>query len=138
MVDWNEKFASKVSRRLEKEHVGWFVTVGADLNPQPRPVWFYWDGESILVFSQARARKLAHIANHPKVSFHLNTDEEGSHVVVIHGEAAVDGDCPPVDKVAGYMRKYRKGIRGLEMTPEAFAREYSVAVRIRPSSLRGW
>jgi PPOX class probable F420-dependent enzyme len=138
MVDWNEKFAGKVSRRLAKEQVGWFVTVGADLNPQPRPVWFLWDGESILVFSQAKARKLAHISGHPKVSFHLNTDEDGSHVVVIHGEAAVDPACPSADKVPAYLRKYRKGIRELEMSPEAFAREYPVAIRIRPIALRGW
>jgi PPOX class probable F420-dependent enzyme len=138
MIDWNEKFARKVSRRLAKEKVGWFVTVGADQSPQPRPVWFLWDGSTILIFSQPGARKISHIAGRPNVAFHLNTDEDGSHVVVILGKAAVDAACPPVDRVPAYVKKYRKGIRGLEMTPADFAREYSVAIRIAPMSLRGW
>jgi len=138
MVDWNEKFARKASRRLAKERVGWFITVGADLTPQPRPVWFLWDGETILVYSQSKARKVAHIAGHPKVAFHLNTDAEGSHVMVIHGTAAADTAAPPADKMPAYLKKYRKGIRELEMKPEEFAKDYSVAIRIRPTGLRGW
>jgi PPOX class probable F420-dependent enzyme len=138
MIDWNEKFARKASQRLEKEFVGWLVTVGSDLNPQPRPVWFLWDGDTILVYSQPRARKVAHIAGHPKVAFHLNTDEEGSHVAVLLGEAAADPKIPPADKIPAYLKKYREGIRGLGMTPEEFARDYSVALRIKPISLRGW
>jgi PPOX class probable F420-dependent enzyme len=138
MIDWNEKFARKASRRLAREKVGWFVTVGADLNPQPRPVWFLWDGETILLYSQAKARKVAHITAHPKVAFHLNTDEEGSHVAVILGEAAVDAGAPAADKNPAYLKKYRQGIRGLDMTPEEMAREYPLAIRINPLSLRGW
>jgi PPOX class probable F420-dependent enzyme len=138
MIDWNEKFARKVARRLAKERVGWLVTVGSDLTPQPRPVWFVWDGESILLFSQAKARKIVHLSKNPKVAFLLNTDEEGSQVMVLLGEAAVDPKSPPADKVPAYMKKYRKGIAGLEMSPEGFSQDYSVAIRVKPSSLRGW
>ncbi len=138
MIDWNEKFARKVSRRLAKEHVGWLITVGSDNCPQPRPVWFLWDGETILLFSQSKARKIAHIAKNSKVAFTLNSDEEGSQVVVLLGEAAVDPSCDPANKVPAYIRKYRKGIRELERTPESFAAEYPVAIRVKPTSLRGW
>ena len=34
--------------------------------------------------------------------------------------------------------KYKDGIAGLEMTPENFSRDYSVAIRIRPTEVRGW
>jgi PPOX class probable F420-dependent enzyme len=101
-------------------------------------VWFLWDGGTILVYSQAKARKVAHIAAHPKVAFHLNTDEEGSRVAVLLGEAAVDAGAPAADKMPAYLKKYRKGIRELEMTPEDFGRDYSVPIRIKPLSLRGW
>ena len=138
MIDWNEKFARKVCRRLTKEHVGWLITVGSDNCPQPRPVWFLWDGETILLFSQSKARKIAHIARNSKVAFTLNSDDEGSQVVVLLGEAAVDPSCDPANKVATYIRKYRKGIRELELTPELFAAEYPVAIWVRPISLRGW
>jgi PPOX class probable F420-dependent enzyme len=138
MIDWNEKLARKVSRRLAKEHVGWLVTVGADLRPQPRPVWFAFDGDSIVLYSQAKARKIAHIGAHPKVAFHLNTDEEGGDVAVLLGAAAVDPHTPAADKNSVYLRKYRKGIRDLEMSPEEFAKDYSVPIRIQLRSLRGW
>jgi len=138
MIDWNEKFARKVGRRLAKERVGWLVTVGSDNCPQPRPVWFAWDGETILLYSQAKARKIAHISKNPKVAFLLNTDEEGSHVVVLLGEAAVDPKSPPADKLPAYFKKFRKGIADLDMTPEEFSREYPVAIRVKPTSLRGW
>ena len=138
MIDWNEKFARKVGRRLAKERVGWLVTVGSDLIPQPRPVWFLWDGETILLFSQAKARKIVHISKNPKVAFLLNTDEEGSHVVVLLGEAAVDPKSLPAYKVPAYIKKFRKGIADLDLTPEEFSREYPVAIRVKPASLRGW
>ncbi len=138
MIDWNEKFARKVGRRLARERVGWLVTVGSDNSPQPRPVWFLWDGETILLFSQAKARKIVHISKNPKVAFLLNTDEEGSHVVVLLGEAAVDPKSPPADKVPAYFKKFRKGIADLDLTPEEFSREYPVAIRVRLTSLRGW
>jgi PPOX class probable F420-dependent enzyme len=138
MIDWNEKFARKVSRRLAKERVGWLVTVGSEMIPQPRPVWFLWDGETILLFSQAKARKIAHLSKNPKVAFLLNTDEDGDHVVVLLGEAAVDPACAPAHKVPAYMKKYRTGIKSLEMKPEEFSRDYSVAIRVKPGSLRGW
>ena len=138
MIDWNEKFAAKVNRRLKKERVGWLVTVGADNCPQPRPVWFLWDGESILLFSQAKARKIVHLAKNPKVAFLLNSDDEGSQVMVMLGEASVDPNSPPADKVPAYLKKFRKAIADLDMTPEEFGRDYSVAIRMKPTSLRGW
>ncbi len=138
MIDWNDKFARKVSKRLAKETVGWLITVGADFSPQPRPVWFAFDGETILVYSQAKARKIVHIGAHPKVAFHLNTDEEGSDVAVLLGEAEVDMELPPADKMDVYFKKYKKGIRDLDMTPDQFAKDYSVPIRIKLLSLRGW
>jgi len=138
MIEWNDKFARKVSRRLTKERVGWLVTVGSDNCPQPRPVWFLWDGETILLFSQAKARKIVHISKNTKVAFLLNSDDEGSHVVVLLGEAAVDAQSAPANKVPAYLKKYRKGIADLDLTPEEFGREYSVAIRMKPTSLRGW
>jgi hypothetical protein len=37
-----------------------------------------------------------------------------------------------------YFEKYKEGIAGLDMTPEEFSREYSVALRIHPAEVRGW
>jgi PPOX class probable F420-dependent enzyme len=137
MIDLNTKFGRQVKRRLAKELTLWFTTVGSDLTPQPRPVWFHWDGESILIFSQPGAHKVRHVKTHPRVAINLYSDDLGHGVVVITGTAAIDSNSPPPHKVPAYFRKYRKAIADLGMSPEEFSREYSVAIRIVPSGLRG-
>ncbi len=42
-------FGARVAQRLREEHLIWLTTVGADGTPQPNPVWFLWDGASVLV-----------------------------------------------------------------------------------------
>ena len=123
MMDFGSRFGRTVSRVLKSEKIIWLTTVGPDGTPQPRPVWFYWDGASLLIYRQPQGRKLDHIRRHPRVALNLNTDPEGSDVA---------------DKHAAYRRKYRRGIADLDMTPGSFARDYSVAIRVTPEKLRGF
>jgi PPOX class probable F420-dependent enzyme len=139
MIDLTTKFGRKVKRHLKQEYVIWLTTTGSDLSPQPRPVWFIWDGSSFLIFSQPHARKVQHIAARPQVALHFNTDETGdTDVIIFVGMAASDAMVPPAHKLRAYLRKYRAGMAELGMTPEQFSREYSVAIRVTPTSLRGW
>lgn len=138
MIDLNTKFGRKAKRRLQKEQEIWLTTTGADGTPQPRPVWFWWDGESFLLYSEPQAHKLAHIANHPTVALNLNSDSADVGVVVIIGTAALAPDAPPPHKHKSYMKKYGKGIAELKMTPEEFSARWSVPVRVTPQKLRGW
>ena len=94
---------------------------------------------SFLIFSQPHAHKVQHIAAHPQVALHFNTDATGDKDVIIFvGTAAIDATVPPAHKVRAYLRKYRAGMAELGMTPEQFSREYSVAIRVTPTTLRGW
>lgn len=139
MIDLNSKFGRAVKRHLRNEYVVWLTTVDSNFMPQPRPVWFIWEQDSFLIFSQAKAHKVAHIKTNPKVALHFNTDETGDrHVIVFTGEASVDADCPPAHQVPAYFEKYKNGIAGLDMIPEGFSSEYSVAIRIHPAEVRGW
>jgi PPOX class probable F420-dependent enzyme len=133
------KLERKAERLIKKEYVIWLTTVGSDLSPQPRPVWFIWDKDSFLVFSQPHAHKVSHLKQRPNVSLHFNTDKTGDQNVIVYiGTASVDENAPPAHKVPAYFKKYRKGIADLGMTPEQFSKEYSVAIRVKPTSLRGW
>jgi PPOX class probable F420-dependent enzyme len=139
MIDLTSTFGQAVKVHLTNQYVIWLTTVDSNLTPQPRPVWFIWEDESFLIFSQAKAHKVAHIKKNPKVALHFNTDETGDkHVVVFTGEASLDVNCPPAYKVSAYFEKYKQGISDLDMTPEGFSNEYSVALRIRPAEIRGW
>jgi PPOX class probable F420-dependent enzyme len=137
MLDLTTEFGRRVARRLEEEPVIWLTTVGHDLSPQPRPVWFWWDSESFLIYSRPNTHKLRHIARNPKVALNLDGDGRGGDIVVFTGEAQVAQDIPPADQVLAYVKKYREGFARLQMSPEEFAASYSVPVRVRPISLRG-
>jgi PPOX class probable F420-dependent enzyme len=139
MSDPKVKLERKAKRLTKKEYIVWLTTVNSDLTPQPRPVWFIWDNDSFLIFSQPKAHKIRHIKQNASVSVHFNTDETGDTDVVVYiGKAVIDSGIPPAHKVPAYFRKYRKGIKELGMTPEKFSSEYSIAIRVTPTSLRGW
>jgi PPOX class probable F420-dependent enzyme len=139
MIDLNSDFGRAVQGHLKDQYALWLTTIDSNLTPQPRPVWFIWQDDSFLIFSQAKAHKIAHIKKNPKVAVNFNTDETGDkHVIVFTGEALIDMDCPPAHQVPAYLEKYKDGITALDMTPEQFSMEYSVAIRIRPAEVRGW
>ncbi len=138
MIDLNTEFGRRVQRRLREEIIIWLTTVSSDLTPQPRPVWFLWDGQAFLIFSQPNTYKLKHIARVPKVALNFNSDAEGEEVIVLTGEAAIAGEVPPANEVAAYMEKYAASIAALGMSPHEFAESYSVAIRVTPTSLRGF
>ena len=139
MIDFQSDFGRAVKEHLQDQYVIWLTTVDSTLTPQPRPVWFLWQDDSFLIFSQARAYKVAHIKNHPKVALHFNTDETGDRqVIVFTGEAFIDMDHAPAHEVPEYLKKYGEGIAGLDMTPEQFSQEYSIAIKINPAEIRGW
>lgn len=141
MLDIPPKLRAQVKRRLSQEYFVWMTTVGSDLAPQPRPVWFIWEAArgSFLIYSQPEAHKVKHLLQHPRVALHFNADataDEG--VLVFIGNAQVDPEAPPANKVRAYMKKYRDGIQGIKMTADEMARQYSVAIRVTPTSVRGW
>ncbi len=138
MFDTSTTFGARVLRRLQESLVVWLTTVRPDGTPEPNPVWFLWENGSFLVYSQPSAFKVRNLAQNPKVSIHLDTDAEGSEVIVFTGEAHIDPDTPPVDRNLPYLKKYRQGIADLNSDPEKMASEYSVAIRVKPLKLRGY
>lgn len=139
MIDFTSDFGRVVKQHIDDQYAIWLTTVDSNLTPQPRPVWFVWEKESFLIFSQAKAHKVAQIKKNPKVALHFNTDESGDkHVIVFTGWASIDTGCPPAHLVPVYFEKYKEGIAEQGMTPEGFSREYSIPLRIHPAKVRGW
>ena len=107
MLDLATEFGARADRRLRAEEIAWFVTVRPDGTPIPVPVWFVWDGETILLYSQPRAGKVRNIAANPRVSLHLDTDAHGDDMIVVTGEARVDPSAPAMHVMPAYAEKYR-------------------------------
>jgi PPOX class probable F420-dependent enzyme len=136
-LDPSTEFGARVARRLADELIGWLVTVNGRGAPQPSPVWFLWDDGSILLYSQPETAKLRNIAANPRVAMHLPADAVGDDVVIVSGRAARSED-PPAHELPDYLDKYGELIERNGWTPESFAADYSVPLRIRPTGLRGF
>ena len=136
-IDTSTEFGQRVTGHLENDQVVWLTTVNPDGTPQPSPVWFLWDGDTVLMYSQPGTPKLRNIGQRPRVSLNFNSTPGGGDVVIISGDAAEDSSTPAASDHPAYIAKYARGIEEIGMTPETFAQAYSVPVRIRPTSLRG-
>jgi PPOX class probable F420-dependent enzyme len=137
MVDFSSRFGRHVNRRLRQEQIIWLTTVDPHDTPQPRPVWFHWDGKTILIFSEKGKAKLRHIARNPRVALSFNTDEDGGDVAVLVGEAKILENSPAAKRVKTYLRKYAKGIEDLDMTAAEFREAYTVPILVTPQAMRG-
>lgn len=137
-IDTSTEFGARVERRLGEEQIGWFTTVRSDGMPQPIPVWFHWDGETLLIFSQPNARKIRNLAGNPNASLHLDSDGQGGNIVVLTGQAHADAARPSDERLAAYFEKYAAGIKLLNMTPESLIRSYSTAIYLTPAKVTGY
>ncbi len=135
-MDWNSEAGQKLAERLRKELVIWLTTVRPDGTPMPTPVWFIWEGETVLIFSQPNTFKLRNLAANSKASLNLNSDEWGGEVVVFSGTVTVEKGAPLASESDAYIDKYREEIKNLQMAPENFARDYSVMLRFHIQHIR--
>ncbi|MGA3108461.1 MAG: TIGR03667 family PPOX class F420-dependent oxidoreductase [Candidatus Bathyarchaeia archaeon] len=136
MIDLTTKLGAQAAKRLQEDYIIWLTTVSQDGTPQPNPVWFYWDGMALLIYSQPAAHKVRNIARNPRVSVNFQTNDEGGDFVVLTGNASIDKKPPPHN--SRYIEKYREHIPKIGLTPESLAASYSVLIRVSPSKLRGF
>lgn len=136
MIDLTGDFGQRVARRLQGEEIIWLTTTGRYGTPQPRPVWFFWNGETILIYSRPNAAKVRHIGDHPQVALNFNSTPTGGDVVVILGEAKMVETVPEADQSA-FLEKYAEGIKRINFTPDNMVETYSRAILVTPTKLRG-
>ncbi len=138
IVDTSSEFGQRVASRLTAEQVVWLVTVDSTGTPQPVPVWFIWDGQTALIYSQPNQAKIRNIERSGHTSLHFNSDFHGGDVVVLTGTAEIVPTAPDADQNPAFIEKYADGIASINMTPESFAAAYSVPILITPTKLRGF
>lgn len=133
MVDTSTKAGKLADQRLRQDEIIWLTTVSPNGQPQSVPVWFLWDGETVLIYSQPNKSKIRNIHENPRVALNLNSDIRGNDVVRLQGRAVIDTSTGLATTVPAMIEKYREGIRRIGDTPEGFANGYSVAIRVTPT-----
>ena len=52
VLDITTEWGQHAEQRLRTNIIGWLTTVGSDGRPYTVPVWFLWEGNTVLIFSQ--------------------------------------------------------------------------------------
>lgn len=138
VIDTSSDFGQRAARRLTEEQVAWLSTVDSNGTPQPVPVWFLWDGQTAIIYSQPGQAKIRNVERTGRASLNFNSDFHGGDVVVLTGTAEIEPSAPAADQNPAYVEKYADGIASINMTPESFAAAYSVPIRLTPAKLRGF
>lgn len=130
-------FGTRVRQRLATETVAWLTTVRADGMPQSSPIWFWWDGDTILIYSKDDTARLRNLERSSAASFNFDGNGRGGDIVILEGSAEVSED-PPSTEIPEYQDKYREDIPRIGHDPESFSMAYPVPVRFTPRRLRGF
>ena len=129
---------NRIQRFLEEEPVVWLSTVRPDGTPHIIPVWFWWDGEALLIFTKPNAQKVRNIQAGSKVMLGVGDVDEDFDIGLFEGHAEIL-DTPTVELLPpGHLEKYATQMAGIGLTAEEYAATYSLVVRITPSHYLGW
>ena len=138
MLDLSKERDVHVDQRLRSDPIIWLTTVRPDGRPHTIPVWFLWDGQTILVVSQPNTQKIRNLRSNPNVTLALDGTDEGGDVVVLEGKAELLEENVTELNPPGYFTKYSSSIQEMGETPENLAQSFSQPIRITPTKLIAW
>lgn len=136
-IDPNTDHGARALRRLETEEAIWITVVDSTNTPRSTPVWFLWDGEKVVIYSEPGSFKVRCIKRNPRVNLHFSADEQGHDVVVLTGDARIATE-PRLEDLPAYAEKYAEAAARLGTTLEELAKTYSAAIIVTPDRLSGF
>jgi len=137
-IDFTSDFGRHARERLENEQIVWLTVVTPSGKASPNPVWFLWHDDKVLIFSEPQVAKVRAILANPDVTLNFDSGNQGEDVVVFNGTADASEKLISPEQATAYLIKYRDGIERLGMTPEQMFAQYSRAIEIRLTKLRGF
>lgn len=132
MLDLARSKDVHIDERLRSDLIVWLGTVRPDGRPHMVPVWFLWDGESVLIFSKP-GQKVRNIGKNRNVMLALDNTNNGSDVVLFEGEATLLPEGEVDTTLEGYASKYAGLLDAFGWSPQSMAMEYTEAIRVRPT-----
>ena len=130
--------SSEVEMMLRREPIAWLSTARPDGRPHLVPIWFWWDGRGLLMFSKPEAQKIRNLRSNPDVMLALGDPGDDFDVQLIEGRAyaleSTTADVMPPD----HARKYERQMREIGLSADEYVRTYSQPVRIVPTRFLPW
>jgi PPOX class probable F420-dependent enzyme len=122
-----------IAEALERQTVVWVSSVRPDGTPHLLPLWFVWDGDSILVFSKPHAQKVRNVQASPRVMVAVGEPDADWDVELVEGVAELVAPAAKGELPDSFAAKYRDLMARAGTTGEEFAQTYSQPIRIRPT-----
>jgi PPOX class probable F420-dependent enzyme len=129
---------ARLDRMLRTERVVWLSSVSPDGSPHLVPIWFSWDGESLLVASKPHAKKVRNLRANPSVMLALGEAEDDFDVGMVEGVAELLGAPSAAVLPEGHLARYRDQMAAIGLSREEFLATYSQVIRIRPTRFLPW
>jgi PPOX class probable F420-dependent enzyme len=136
MIDLTSEFGRRVDQSLKHEEMIWLTTVTPAGAAQPNPVWFYWDGEAVILYSQPGSYRVRNILHIPRVALNLEDADVPRHNLVVNLSGA-RFNHNYVKPHPRYEQKYSKYTPEMSLTFNQLVAENSVEITIKPTRLRG-
>ncbi len=138
MLDITTEWGLHAEERLRSNIIAWLTTVGSDGRPYTAPVWFLWDGNAMLIFSQPQMQKIRNLRKNARVTLALDDTKQGEDVVIVEGTAELLDDPKISVMMPEYVEKYGEFIKDLGWTPASMAADYSLGIRVTPTKFKSW
>jgi PPOX class probable F420-dependent enzyme len=126
----------RTRRFLTEEPVIWLSTVREDGLPHLVPVWFWWDGETILVYSKPHAVKVRALRAHPRAMIALGEPDDDFDVAMVEAQAELLDVAPPVPEA--FFAKYEDKLAAGLLDRDTFRATYTQAIRLTPTRWLAW
>jgi len=138
MLDLSNPKDRHVDERLRSELMIWLATTRPDGKPHNVPVWYWWDGEAVLIFSQPSAQKVRNLRHSPYAVLTLNTLDDGEDVVIIEGTAELLTQPTGDLMLPAFGEKYADLFVRIKSGPAKMASEYNQPIRVTPTKFNAW
>ena len=103
-----------------------------DGTPRVIPIWFHWDGETIVLGTPPNAPKVDVLPNSSKVALTIDRDEWPYHALLIRGTAhveTVEGVAPEYEASAERYFGAAQGKEWVETVRQMFSQMVRISVR---------
>jgi PPOX class probable F420-dependent enzyme len=112
--------------------------VRPDGRPHLVPIWFWWDGDSILIATKPHARKVVNLRRRPDCMVALGDATANFDVALIEARAELLETSTGALLDAGLFGKYRDRMADAGLTRATFDAIYSQVIRITPTRCLPW
>src|SRR5262249_36666899 len=135
MLDLRQPWEAHIDRRLRTEPVIWLTSTRPDGRPHIVPVWFLWDGSTMLIFSLPSTQKVRNPRHNPAVMLALESARQGNEIILLEGHATLLDDPAVQATLPAFADKYAP-LR--QSTPEDWAARFSQPIRIDLLRVISW